>query len=114
MPFLQSEVLHRLANVDAGVVHQDVEAAPARRRLVDHAPDGVLIGDVDGNGVSLRSAALEIVDGRARFLLVAAGHDDAGARHCQAARHAQADAAIAARDDRHLPLQIKHGPLQLM
>ena len=65
-----------------------------------------LVGDVDGDGDCIGAQRLELRDGR--LFRVARRHDDARTGSGEAARHAEADAAIATRDHRHFALQVEH------
>ena len=74
---------------------------------LDHAADGVLVGDVGRNRDRAHAARGEFGDRGLRLVLIAADHRDVGAGVRKAARHAEPDAAIAAGDDGDLALQIK-------
>jgi hypothetical protein len=87
--------------LDAGVVDQDVDAALLRQHGLRSAIDGVAVGHVERIDRGRHEASLcgvETVD-------VAIPDDDARAAGSQPARNAKTDAAHAAGDDGHLPLQ---------
>jgi hypothetical protein len=100
-PVRERVVLRALADVGAGVVDEDVEPAHPRRRLARDAPAILLAREVGlergGLGTELRQRAHgEGVLGR-----VAARDHHRGARGGEAPRHPEADAAVAAGDQRH-------------
>ena len=64
-----------------------------------HLAAGGLVGDVDLEHRRLDAELGELGRGGLRLLDVAAGDGDRGAGLRQAARHAEPDAAVAARDD---------------
>ena len=108
VPFLEIERVRGLADVDAGIVDEDVDPAELAADALDHARDRGLVGDVGGDRDRLDAAPRELGDRRVRFLLVAPDDRDAGAGVRQPARHAEPDAAIAAGDDRDLAFEIEY------
>ena len=73
----------------------------------DHGGDGVLVGDIGGDGDCPDAPRLELGDRRIRLRLIAADDGDIGAGVGQSLRHAEANAAIAAGDDRYLAPEIE-------
>jgi imidazole glycerol phosphate synthase subunit HisF len=59
----------------------------------------LLVGDIGGDGDGFGAELLQFIDRRSRFRFVASDHRDRGAGFREAARHAKADAAVAAGDD---------------
>ena len=90
---------HRERRVEAGVVDEDVDAAAALHRLVDHPADGRLVGNVDLEPDAVRERLRRL----ARVLEV--GDDHARARVGEASRDRVADALRAAGDDCDLPVE---------
>jgi hypothetical protein len=91
--------MRRLADVDAGVVDEDIDAAEFGSRALDHRGDRSLVGDIgdDRNGPA---AVLRKLRNRGiRFRRIAPDDSDRGTCLRQPARHAKSDAAIAASDD---------------
>jgi hypothetical protein len=108
VPFVERVVLRRLADVDAGVVHQDVEPAEALGGLADHGAAGGLPAYIGEQRDRFASDFLQLAKRRRILVGVAPGdgHGRPGAR--QAERHAEADAAVAAGNERRLAAQIEH------
>ena len=105
VPLFLGIVLRHLADRGAGIVHQDVEPAEFRLRRRDqrHAV-GLFVTSAAMKLAFARRCAQRCQRGR-RLLLIAAGDHDAGAARGDALRHAKPDAAVAAGDDRDLPLR---------
>ena len=101
VPFGQRVLLGLLADVHAGVVDQDVEPAEALTVVWTSARHGRLASDVDRDRDRLGAERLELLDRRRVLGGVPPGHHDRGAGLGHAPRHAEADAAVAAGDDRH-------------
>ena len=99
--------MRRLADVDAGVVDEDVDAAEIAGDALGHGGDGGLVGDVGGDGDRLGAASRQLGDRGVRLRLVAADDRDRGAGFGQSAGHAEPDAAIAAGDDGDLAAEIE-------
>ena len=79
----------------------------SRFDALDHGGDGGLVGDVGGHGDRPDAALPELGDRRARLRFIASDDGDSGAGFRKPARHAEADAAIAAGDDRDLATEIE-------
>ena len=114
VPLGDLERVRRLADVDAGVVDEDVDAAEFAVDALDHGGDGGLVGDIGGHGDRLGAALFELGDRGERFGLVASDDRDRGAGFRQSAGHAEPDAAIAAGDDGHLAAEIEQLSLPLL
>ena len=84
-------------DVDAGIVHEDVDAAELRFRCRDHRRDALRIRDVH-DAIEERSAAL--VDVERRLVRIHIADDDVRAVIEERLRDSLADAGRAARDDR--------------
>ena len=104
---LEAKSSMRRHHGDAGVVHQDVDAAELRRRALDRAAHGVGVGAVglDGDACTPRARAA------CRRLVRLVGLADVGQRHVgafprQALDDGRADAAAAAGDQGSLVLQL--------
>ena len=76
VPLGDVERVRRLADVDAGVVDEDVDAAELAGDALDHGGDRGLVGDVGGHGDRLGAGLLELRDGGGRFRFVAADDRD--------------------------------------
>jgi len=96
--------VRELADGDAGIVDQDVEPAEAGGGLGGQALAFGLFRHVGGDEAG---GAAETLGGLLALGDVAARQHHGGAGGGQAAGHAQADAAIAAGDHRHLARQIE-------
>src|SRR6185437_15143282 len=96
-----------LADVDAGIVDQDIDAAELASDTLDHAADGFLVGDIGCNGDRADAACRQISNRGLRLVLVAAGYGNVGAGIRKPVSHAEPDAAIASRDDGDLAFQIE-------
>src|SRR5690606_35350016 len=110
-PLLLGDVLEALLRVLlGGVVDQDVEPAERGYRLIDHLAADILVGHVAGEG---QAAAPLLLYHAACFvgilILIQIEDHHIGALACEQHRHRAADAAVAARDDRHLVLQLAGG-----
>ena len=107
MPLGERVVLGLLADVDAGIVDQDVDAAEVRERPLDQPLAIGLGGDVrletDRVGAQLAQR------GHCRRVLLGIAPDNGqpGSGLAEPERHAVADPAIAPGDDRHPPRQIE-------
>ena len=99
--------LRRFADVDAGVVDENVDPAEFAHRALDHGGDGGFVGDVGDHGDSLSPALPEVGDRLLRLFFIAPDDSDGGARVRKPTRHAEADSAIAAGDDGHLAAQVE-------
>ena len=73
------ERVRRLADVDAGIVDEDVDPAEIALDALDHGGDGGLVGDVGDDGDRLGAAALEFGDRRLRLRFIASDDRNAGA-----------------------------------
>ena len=107
VPFREGVVLRRLADVDAGVVDQDVEPAAALDRLVRPcARHARLVGHVGRDRDASRPAPS--ARRRRRSSARCAPAIATAAPACaSAARHAEADAAVAAGDERRFAVQVE-------
>src|SRR5205823_4156467 len=99
--------LRRFADIDAGVVDENVDPAELTLDALDHGGDGGLVGDVGDDGHRLAAALFELGDCRDRFRFIASDDGNRGAGLRQPACHAEPDATIAAGDDRDLAAEIK-------
>ena len=105
---VERELLGGLANVDAGVVHEDVEPAAALDGRGDERFHRPLVGDVDGDCEGIRAERLQLAHGGSRLRFVARCDDDTRAGLGQASTHAEADAAVAAGHYGDPSRQIQH------
>ena len=114
-PFLDVERVRGFADIDAGVVDENVDPAELTLDALDHGGDGGLVGDVGDDGHRLAAALFELGDCRDRFRFIASDDGNRGAGLRQPACHAEPDATIAAGDDRDLAAEIKwfwcHSPI---
>jgi len=94
--------LRLLADVDAGVVDEDVEPAVMLHRAGDQRLERGFALHVD-----LDRDAADLLRRRGALLRVAARHYDLRAGGCQSARHAETDTAVAAGHYRYAAFQIK-------
>ena len=99
--------MRRLADIDAGVVDEDVDPSEFAPDVVGHSGDSGLVGDIGDHGYRFGAALPEFGGRGIRLRLVAPDDRDSGTGFRQPARHAKADAAIAAGDDRHLATEIE-------
>ena len=107
VPLLDRKLLERRDVLDAGVVHQNIEAAEVIQRHGDHVGDrrglrhvGRRIAHLDAelrNDLGLRFGDV--------FRLAEAVEHDRGACCCERASNAEPDAAGRAGDERHVALQ---------
>jgi hypothetical protein len=99
VPLVERVVLRRLADVDARVVHQDVEPAEALGRLAHHRAARRFLAHV-GEDRDRLAVCRQLRQGGGILAGVAACDRYRGAGAGKAERHAQADAAVAAGDQR--------------
>ena len=92
---------------DPGIGDHRVDAAHLRHRLGHAGRDRGLVGDVDHLGQHMDAGGLQPGLGIGVLGPVGAPDDHVGAGLGERLDHAETDAAIAARDQRHLALQIK-------
>ena len=100
VPFGGAELVRRLADIDAGIVDQNVEPAVLLRDAVDQRAAGFLVRHVDFANSALPPASLICFTARRALGGVAPGEHHDRARRRQPLGHAEPDAAIAAGDDR--------------
>ena len=100
-------MLDRLADGGAGIVDQDVDATEGFDGFRDERAAGRFLGDVRLAKFRLAAALEQARERGLRLLRVAARQHDRGAGPRQTLSHAEADAAIAAGDDRDAALQIE-------
>src|SRR5206468_7508354 len=88
----------------------DVEVAPTTpvERRPQHGFARPFAGATHRQRERLATRLLELPDRGARLLRVAGGDDDPRPGPRETARHAEPDAAVAARDDRHVAFEIEH------
>ena len=100
VPFGDAERIRGLPDVDAGIVHQNVEATMPLGDAVDQRPAGLLVCHIHIGECSFATRAPDLLHGgRALGGVAPCEHDGrAGRRHSLS--HAEPDAAIAAGDDR--------------
>jgi hypothetical protein len=106
LPFRLAELQRRLANVDAGVVDQDVDVAERGDGLLHHRRHRSVIGDVGFDGerpVAILRA--HTVRRGLRLGVVPAGEDDVGPGAGERAGHRFAQPLAAAGDERHAAIQ---------
>ena len=97
---------------DAGVVHEYVDVAERRQRVVDHGLIGVDVVDRRLIGRRLSAQALDLADGLARrFFVTPVVDSDVGAVGRQAEGDGLADAPAPSGDQRH-PSFERHGRRQ--
>ena len=108
VPFLEIERVRRLADVDAGVVDENVDPAEfALTRCSTMAATAALSVTSAMTDIALTPRCLSSATAAFDFRLIAPDDRDSGAGFRQSARHAEPDAAIAAGDDRHLAAEIE-------
>ena len=95
------------ANIDAGIVDEDVDPAKLAADTLDHGRNRRLVGDIGDDGYRADASLAEIGDGCCRLRLVASDDGNVSAGVRQAACHAEPDAAVAAGDDRDLAAEIE-------
>ena len=95
------------ANIDAGVVDEDVDPPQLAQRARDHGRDGGLVGDIRRHCYRLDTVLRELGGSSKRLRFIASDNRDIGAGLRQSPRHAEADAAIAAGDDGNLAGKIE-------
>src|SRR5581483_5522349 len=98
-PLVVLEQIRRLADVDAGIVDEDVDAAEFARHASDHGIDRIPVGDVGGHGNRLDATGCEIGYRLLGFRRIAPDNGERCSSATEAAGHAQPDTAIAAGDD---------------
>ena len=101
------ERVRRLADIDAGIVDEDVDPAELAGDAAGHGGDRFLVGDVGRDRDRRGAALLELRDRFRRLGLVAAHHRDRRAGLRKPLGHAEPDAAIAAGDDGYLAGEIE-------
>ena len=99
--------MRRLANGDAGIVDENVDAAEFAPDALDHGRHRSLVGDVGDDGDRLDAVLPKLGHGIVRLRLIARDDRNRGAGLGKPARHAKTDPAIAAGDDRDLAAEIE-------
>jgi hypothetical protein len=95
------------ADVDAGVVDENVDPPELPPGALDHRGDRSLVGDVSGDGYCPGAGLFELSDRRTRLRFVAPDDCNIGAGFRQSSRHAKAYAAIAAGHDSDLAAKVE-------
>ena len=111
-PLAERELVRRLPDIDPGIVHEHVEAAELLHRPGHERHDGGLVRDVDLDRHRPGAEAFQLRHRAAALVAIPARHHDGGARRGHAARHAEADAPVAARHHCHAPGEIER-PLEI-
>jgi len=106
-PLRDAEVFGSLADADPGIVHQDVEAAEAGDGRAHHGLGEGLVGDVDLHRRGRRAEGRDLLQRRGVLGRIARGDHDLGPGAGQALGDPQADAAVAAGDERRLAGQVE-------
>jgi hypothetical protein len=107
VPFLKRKRLRGFADIDAGVVDENVDAAELAADALDHGCNSRFVGDVGRHGNGPGAKPFDAGDRRGRLRLIAPDDRDRGSSFRQPARHAKSDAAIAAGHDRNLAAEIE-------
>ena len=81
----------------------------AQHHLLEHRRHLVFVRDIGYDNVAEPAGRAQSRGCLRRFVGIASGQDHGGAGFRQALRHAQADAAVAACDQRHFSRQVEHG-----
>jgi hypothetical protein len=87
--------------VEAGVVHENVDAAIGFQRSRGHRLSFLRRGDVDGHGDSVAAGRFDVGGNFLRFHFLNIGDDDLGAFFGESVRVSFADAHAAAGDNRY-------------
>ena len=107
VPLFFRVVLRHLADRRAGIVHQDVKPAEFFLRLRNQLHAVRLPRDVGGDERRLHAERPQRFQRGLRLLRIAAGDRDGRTAGRHALRHAEADAAVAAGDQRHLAGEVE-------
>ena len=103
LPFCRGELVRLFANIDAGIVDQNINLAKRLDRLRHHGLNIAFCTDIDLHFEHLDAVlCTERGSGFSRFCRIARGNDDIRTGCRQALRHATAQTTIAAGDNRHL------------
>ena len=108
IPVVQRVVLRRLANPDSRVVHQNVDAAELAERELHHIGDLIFVLHIRRCADCADAQRLQLRHRRRRLFGVARRDQDVRARLRQSHRDAKPYAAVAPRNYRCLPAQVKH------
>src|ERR1700735_3564183 len=118
-PFLGFEIDHGLAELNAGVVDENVDRNALCVEMLEGRQDRALIGDVEGTRADLLPGIRKRFRGVRELRLVAAVENDGGACGGKAARHGKTKPLRGAGDERRLAAkveqarQITHPPLAM-
>ena len=102
VPLGDLERVRRLADVDAGIVDEDVDPAERAFDAVDHRGDGFFVGDIGGHRMALPPAFSSSATAAADLASLRPTTAIAAPASAKSPRHAEPDAAIAAGDDGYL------------
>ena len=108
-PLGDREFLRRLANIHAGIVDEDVQAAELGYGILNEFRARRIVGDVHHEGGHLHPVLADLGRGCCVLLRIAPRHSDRRARLSEPQRHAKADAAVAAGDERDTAFEIEGG-----
>ncbi len=108
LPLRRCKLVRLFANIDTGVVDQNINSAKCSDRLGHHGLNIVFLTDIHLQFEHLDAVLLaKRSRGFRCFRRTARGNRDIGSGGRQPLRHAATQAAVATRDNRHLTTEIK-------
>ena len=106
-PFVGFEIHHGLAELNAGVVDEDVDVDAGGVEMLESRENRFLIGDVEGVRFDLMPSVGKRLGGLRQLLLVAAIENDCGARRRETPRHRQPKTVRGSGDESRLAAEIE-------
>src|SRR5579862_34733 len=108
MPILRSKIFRLRANGRAGVVDKDVESSKSLDGALDRLLTGCLLENIQLHELGLGAERMQLRQGRLGLCPVSPCYGNRCARSGQTLRHAEPDAAIAARYECNAFLQVEN------
>jgi len=99
VPLGGAQCVGRLADVDAGIIDENIEAAMPRRCFIDQRTAGGFARHIDLGELGLAAGLRDALHSCFALLGIAPGEDHGSASGCETFRQTEPDAAIAAGDD---------------
>jgi len=99
VPLGGAQCVGRLADVNAGIIDENIEAAMPRRSFIDQRTAGGFARHIDLGEFGFAAGLGDAPHSYFALLGIAPGEDHGSTSGCEAFRQAEPDAAIAAGDD---------------
>src|SRR5580693_1867049 len=106
-PFVGGKIHHRLAELNPGVVDQDVDLNALSVEMLERRENRLFVGDVEAARFDLMPGFRKRLSYAGQLLLVAAVENDSRARRCEASRHREPKPVRGSGNERCLAAEIE-------